>query len=524
MKLIKLNRIIQTYPLILLYLLGFLHWYFFLNFKNVEFNFEDWSFYYQLYSAYKESISEFKIPYHVTLFKGEQIFQINKFVYMGRFFGNPWNILSPQTLLLLWIDVKAFITFQYLFFYTLLFYGVIKFKKELKLSLTATYFVLILCAFNGKLLSQTAVGGPQMSFGYMLIPLFFWAIYRFIKKTRYLNFYDHIKDCFKIGILFFFILSQTDLHITYQMVVVSSLLVIFFPKKLFKFFLGGVISLILSLWYLLPVFSFSKESTVLVDPENWRRYGINGYGSQNGDSGKQIFEYLHFGFDAENFLYFLLNIFKAIINIFGHIYESLTKEFNITAVNSHEYNLYISSFGLLILVLSIIFIKINDNFLKNNLKKILFSFFLLFLLAVGPTHKFVILQLNKIYLFNPVDAVPSRFMIYVFYAVVIFSGLGFDNFFNKIKFASNLIKNLSILIILILLMSHSYEWWMFKTMENLNYDVNFIKDLKIYDNVEDVKYKKIVNISYIITFISLTFSLWYYHKLKYKKFDTNKIN
>lgn len=109
------------------------------------------------------------------------------YIYQGMFFANPWTILSPQVFLLFFINVKTFITLQYIFFYSLQFYGILKFKKEFNFSAFATVFIIILLSFNGKLLSQNAFGGPQMTFGYMIIPLFFWFLYTFIKKKLLLK-------------------------------------------------------------------------------------------------------------------------------------------------------------------------------------------------------------------------------------------------------------------------------------------------------------------------------------------------
>lgn len=508
----EFNFFKSHYFYLIVYLIGVVHWVLFLNYGKIGYDYEDWSFYFQLYSTYKESLTRLQIPYHVTFFSGENI-DAASYITQGRFFASPWTILSPQIFLLFFIDVKTFITLQYIFFYSLQFYGILKFKKEFNFSVFATVLIIILLSFNGKLLSVSAFGNPQMTFGYMLIPLFFWVLYRFLKKN-FLTKKDIIKGALKIALIFFFILSQTDMHIYYQMSVVAFFIVLFFPNKIFAFISGIFLSIISSLWYFLPVLLYSRQTSVVnsYSVDHWRRFGINGYGSQNGVVGKQIFEEMYF--NINEFFSFCLNVLKAGINIIGHLYESLVQSFTIIDYNTHDYNLYISLYGLIVLVLSMSKVKIdNFNFLKENYYKIIFSFILIFLISVGPIHKSIIIFVNKFFLFIPIDAVPSRFMIYVFNFVVLLAGFGFDRLFVKLKSYSVYAKMLILSSLLIVLFNHSYDWWITNSRKNHLSGGN-INELIFYELSGDNQYINLVNISYLLTFVFLSLSLWFYYSLK----------
>lgn len=512
----EFNFFKTPYLYFIFYFIGVVHWVLFINYGETGYDFEDWSFYYQLYNTYKESLARLQIPYHVTFFSGENIGAAS-YITQGRFFASPWIILSPQIFLLFFINVKTFITLQYIFFYSLQFYGILKFKKEFNFSVFATAFIIILLSFNGKLLSVSAFGSPQMTFGYMIIPLFFWFMYRFLKKN-FLTKKDFLRGMFKIALIFFFILSQTDMHIYYQMFVVTFLIVLFFPDKIFAFISGIFLSTILSLWYFLPVFFYSRQTSAVssYSADHWRRFGINGYGSQNGNVGKQIFEEMYF--NINEFFSFCQNVLKAGINIIGHLYESFIQKFTIIDYNTHEYNLYISLYGLAILILSLSQVNVSKfNFLKKNYYRILFSFFLIFLISVGPIHKSIIILVNKIFLFIPIDAVPSRFMIYVFNFAVLLAGFGFDRLFIKLKSFSVYAKIITLSFMLIILFNHSYDWWITNSRKNHLSGEN-INELIFYELSGDNQYINLVNISYLLTFVFLSLSLWFYCSLKKKPF------
>ena len=509
----------ENLVLFFLYILGLIHWYFFLNFKNENFEFHDWKLFFGIYLIFDEAFKNFQIPYHASIFSTDNFYEGNtRYLREGRFFANEWITFMPQSFLLLFIQAKHYLTLQYFLFYSLLFYGLIRISKTLELSRTATIFLIILSTYNGKLISQTAFGEPHFVFGWMMIPIFYWYIYNFLKKeTKKENF---LKDSIKFALIFFFILSQADMHIYYEIFVVGFLITLFFPKKLLIYMSGFLLSVITSLWYVLPVLFYSNKTAegVNVAADHWRRFGINGYGHENGLVGKPIFDvidYSSFNISQNTIPEIFINFFKYIINIFNHIYESLTLKLDAFYYNTHEYNIYISIFGLIILLLGILFSKNKNFFFQKNKFKIIFPFFLIFLLSVGPFHKLILKFLNIFLEFNPIDGVPSRFMIFVLYFLIIASSLGFDKIFQKFNIKSNLFKYLVLLSLLVILWLHSYDWWLFNSrVVSVGLWENVPFDIKIFNNFSDKGYINLVNFSYIFSLISLIILIIFYRKLK----------
>ena len=103
-----------------------------------------------------------------------------------------------------------------------------------------------------------------------------------------------------------------------------------------------------------------------------------------------------------------------------------------------------------------------------------------------------------------VDRLPSRLMIYPFSLVLMFAAMGFDDLFVKIpeKFRS-LVKCGALLILFIILMHHSYGWSVAQTESHYVRPPDELRHLfktVILDIEGDDYYKKVVNISYMVSF------------------------
>ena len=62
------HRSRENLILFFLYILGIIHWYLFLNYKNNNFEFLDWGFFFGVYLVFEEAIKNFNIPYHASIF------------------------------------------------------------------------------------------------------------------------------------------------------------------------------------------------------------------------------------------------------------------------------------------------------------------------------------------------------------------------------------------------------------------------------------------------------------------------
>ena len=493
----------ENYGYFTIYIIGFINWYLFFNFGEYKFDFEDWAFYYGLYSVWKVSLSENIIPFFATFFSEGSI------LYEGYdneyFFAKSWSIFQPQIILLKFLSIKNYLIFNFLLFYSILFFSIMLWIDYLKIQKKYGYLLIIILIFNGKFFSQLAFGGPQMTIGYMLIPLFLWHLKNFLYAE------NNFQEIIKFSLFMFIILSQADMHIYYQMFIVAGIFTIFYVEKYLSFILVFVISTIASLWYIAPVFFYGNFN--LPDIDHWRHFGTFGIGFANGFAGESLIKYSsEYGF--------ILNSLILFINFFIHIFELTTFMHNINMPNTHEVNFFVSIIGLGLILsgLSVLFYNYKKHNLFSSNKFLLISIFILMLISSGPFH-YLIIKFLKIFVnFKLIDAVPSRFFLYFMIIITISSiySLSKYNIFN-IKYSLNFILSL----LFIYLLFHSYTWWMHNTyiLTSNKYGVS-IFDINIYD-LPNYKpfYKEVVTLSFIFSTISLLFLIFFSYIYKWNKFQ-----
>ena len=212
---------------------------------------------------------------------------------------------------------------------------------------------------------------------------------------------------------------------------------------------------------------------------------------------------------------------KYFVNIMHHIWESLTYPFNAHYYNSHEYNLYVSYLGVLLIGGSLVALIVKYKPLMKGLIKqyrFMLGAFLVFLLAIGPFHQAIIKLLQSVRYFNPIDAVPSRFMFYPFNLMVLLASLGFDEMFRFFpERVRNVVKGSALFTLLMLLMIHSYDWWMFHSqVYSIGEWAPKVFKAVIYDNVDDSFYKSVVNYSYLSSILILSCAGVIYLRLRKK--------
>ena len=68
---------------------------------------------------------------------------------------------------------------------------------------------------------------------------------------------------------------------------VGMLLLILRPVKMITYLFGCLLTGLTSLWYVLPVYNYGeiKLNEITVGDDHWRRFGISGYGHENGSVG-----------------------------------------------------------------------------------------------------------------------------------------------------------------------------------------------------------------------------------------------
>ena len=535
----------------ILYVIGLLHWYLFLNYNSPTFTSGDWHVGHQLFDVFKQALITGKIPFHATLYAtGSPESTLYGSI---RFLGMPWIVMPPLLFLLKFFSIPVFYTCQFWLYYTISFIVVLKWTKKLNLSTSASVFLLILFNFYGALVSKASAG--QTIWGYMLIPWFLWIIYKFIENDKPSR-SKSLMIMLEFSFLLFFLLLSGDMHNFYQFVLVGFCVLIFYPNRILSFVSGTLIGIVLSAWYFVPNILFSAyTSSVLLPVGHWRRRGILGYGFQNGDSGVPLLEYSR---DMPEITKILIHS----INILNHLWESLTHSFNPSHENVWEYNLYISYLGVVLIIGSLIalFIRYKPLSMKDLIRykplsmkdlirykplsmkdlmlrvkdlmlrvkdlmepyRLLGGAIIVILLAIGSSNYKLVKFFQSIYPFNPIDAIPSRLMLYPFGMVLLISSLGFDSMFKifpeKIR---PFLKWILLFLLLMLLMQHSYKWWLIQA--NAIMIDQFQGEFKttIYDNIDDGFYKAIVIISYLSSIITVSCGGFFY--LWLKRHENNKL-
>ena len=382
----KITSRFQQFFLSIVLSLGILNWFLFFNYGETNFHFLDWKYVYGIYKVYEISIKEFSIPYHASLFSSDIISTVNILesetskIPKSRFISNLWNFFQPQVLIMSFTGVKIYLSLLLSFYFLISVYFFNKILNILKFSFFTKITLIILFCFNGKFFAMSGVGMTQMAIGYFFIPIFYYILILNFKNDDH-KLKSNIKFALLYCIFFTLVLSQSDLHTLFEMGFVGMLLLILRPVKMITYLFGCLLTGLTSLWYVLPVYNYGeiKLNEITVGDDHWRRFGISGYGHENGSVGKPYFENINLeslNYFSNNLFDIILNIIKYKVNILYHIYESFIIPYGINDINQQVYNLHVSFLGFLIFIVGIIFFKKKDlRYFPKNFKYLILSSF-----------------------------------------------------------------------------------------------------------------------------------------------------
>src|SRR4030042_4713362 len=105
---------IQTVALAVLFCLGLAHWILFLDFGRMTFSFADWSEKAQWLLVTKQAIETATTPFHVSVVS-----------HTDRFLGLPNILVSPQVILVVFVNPGSFFLLNILLLYSLGFIGLV---------------------------------------------------------------------------------------------------------------------------------------------------------------------------------------------------------------------------------------------------------------------------------------------------------------------------------------------------------------------------------------------------------------
>lgn len=219
--------------LMLLYLIGVLHW---MNiFDFAIFHAKDWALVMKYHSVLRDAFARLEIPYLMTL-KGH---------YTDRFLALPEAPLSPQYFLLAWLDDKTFNVLNILLLYSLSFIGLLLLKKEWNLSALPFTFLYMLFSFNGYIVSRVTVG-HTMWYGYFFLPYFHLLVLRMTQGP-----FPERSRIMLILVLFLILLQGSFLMYTWCMLYLA-LIALFNPALWRPVLYVGVGSMLTALFRFLP--------------------------------------------------------------------------------------------------------------------------------------------------------------------------------------------------------------------------------------------------------------------------------
>ncbi len=222
-----------------LFLCGLILWGVLLNFGEIPFDFHDWAEVNAPRIAFlQDAIRKGVLPLHMadaSALRG----------VTDRYMALPDVILSPQVLLLKWLDVGDFILVHTWLLFALGFWGLYRLKKMAGLSLLTFSWLFLLFNFNGHLVSHYAVG--HVTWGGTF--LFSWFIYLVMKLLNG----DHSwRWVAQISFLLFFIFLQGSFHQFVWCLLFLGVLALTGVRNFFSVLKAGAAACLLSLVRIVP--------------------------------------------------------------------------------------------------------------------------------------------------------------------------------------------------------------------------------------------------------------------------------
>ena len=157
-----------------LWAIGAFLWGKFLNWGKIPFDWLDWAEINAPRTAFlKDAVMKGVLPLHMadaSALRG----------VTDRFMSIPDALLSPQILLLRFMEVGTFFLVNTLLLYTIGMFGLLWFRRRFSLSLVSFSALFLLFNFNGHILAHFSVGHTTWA-GYLLFPWFAVLVFRLLQ-------------------------------------------------------------------------------------------------------------------------------------------------------------------------------------------------------------------------------------------------------------------------------------------------------------------------------------------------------
>ncbi|PPR46208.1 MAG: hypothetical protein CFH18_00128 [Alphaproteobacteria bacterium MarineAlpha5_Bin8] len=447
-------------------------------FQKKIFTFSDWPNEHNALAVIKYSLENNIIPYHAphSLGPGPP---------KDRWMAGPINVITPQIILLKFVDTQTFFFINLLLMYSIGFLGCLLFKYRFNISNFPFFILLLFYNFNGYFVEKIAAYGPHYM-GYYILPYCIYFLF-VIVNSDYKDKESQLYYGTLFGLAHSLIFYQGTLHL-YTITLTFLLFWYFFNFRNYIF-------LFFSLF-----FSFSLSSIKLL-PAAFA-YGTTG-----------------------NFHYWEGGGYSTLPSIIENMIV-VKNIFHYPPFSQWETSLYISVFGLLILTLFVFIKSFDDRKSDINLRSFIFPLILITFISLR-FYKHLIIP-HWIPLLSS-ESLTSRYMIIpllilTFIAIINLNHyliMNKENVFNKIFIYS------SGILCFVLIMNHSRVWRMHRVQSESDwYNIltsnqqNPLLDGIVNNNYNDKLYIYICWAGVAISFFSLILLILCFI---YKKSIANKL-
>lgn len=153
-----------------LYLAGVAHWVLFLDYGRFPRNFADWQLQETYHGVLRDALLSGQVPWHVS----------SPVSQTDRFLAIPETPLTPQIILLRWMDLGHYILANTLLMFTVGFIGCLAIRREYSLEPLAFAVLFLLFNWNGHITDHLGVAHTGW-YAYFLLPWFFLAVLRWVR-------------------------------------------------------------------------------------------------------------------------------------------------------------------------------------------------------------------------------------------------------------------------------------------------------------------------------------------------------
>lgn len=446
------GQILTTTYLVLLYLVGIVHWIIFFRAGDMSFANLDWGDGQFYYAVARDMILYQSIPYFTDITApawGDV-----------RFLANPQSFMSPQIIVFPFLTIGQAVIFNTCLLYSLGFIGTLLIKKHFGLTVIPFTILYLLFNFNGHITSHISVGHSTWN-GYFLLPYFFLLIFHILKE-------DNVA-LFRTPLLIAFVLlgmiMQGSFHIYVWCLMFLLLIGLTHRKYIVPMLISILFALGLSLFRLIP--------TAMVRLDYKASYA-SGYPTLN-------------------------TLIDALTTVKAHLYEHPRN--SIYDVGWHEHDIFIGFIGLAFIIYFGFYHRFtNLDFMKHHKFPALdLPIFIFILLSFG--YVFDVISDLQIPLLSWAERVPSRFLVMPLVLLTFISAVRMEDILPKIR--DSIILKVGIIsgtfLLTHSLFAHSWFWKLNKsTNTEKNPVINLSFDFPIgYDQF----YLVIVNISWVLSLL-----------------------